>query len=140
MTSGWSHTPRWHASVLSLAVFLIPAFSLALPTGYSWGAALLVLLGLLAWPQVLALVFKELRDVGQWVKANPKAAAEILGPAWGNVDTAIVELANQRRSYDIIPVRRNELSEQQRIADTFFDAGLIPKKISTQDIKIWSAS
>ena len=33
MTSGWSHTPRWHASVLSLAVFLIPAFSLALPTG-----------------------------------------------------------------------------------------------------------
>ena len=48
MTSGWSHTPRWHASVLSLAVFLIPAFSLALPTGYSWGAALLVLLGLLA--------------------------------------------------------------------------------------------
>lgn len=53
MTSGWSHTPRWHASVLSLAVFLIPAFSLALPTGYSWGAALLVLLGLLAWPQVL---------------------------------------------------------------------------------------
>ena len=91
-------------------------------------------------PQVLALVFKELRDVGQWVKANPKAAAEILGPAWGNVDTAIVELANQRRSYDIIPVRRNELSEQQRIADTFFDAGLIPKKISTQDIKIWSAS
>ena len=53
MTSGWSHTPRWHASVLSLAVFLIPAFSLALPTGYSWGAALLVLLGLLAVGAVL---------------------------------------------------------------------------------------
>lgn len=91
-------------------------------------------------PEVLALLFKELREVGQWVKANPKAAADILGPAWGNVDPAIVELANQRRSYDIVPVRRNELTEQQRIADTFFEAGLIPKKLSTQDIKIWSAS
>ena len=60
MTSGWSHTPRWHASVLSLAVFLIPAFSLALPTGYSWGAALLVLLGLLA--MVLAGALR------QWVR------------------------------------------------------------------------
>lgn len=47
------NAPRWKACALSLAAFLIPALSLALPSGYSWGAALLVLLGLAAWPGAL---------------------------------------------------------------------------------------
>lgn len=90
-------------------------------------------------PEVLKLVFDTLRKTGQWVKANPKAAAEILSPIWGGIDAATVELANSRRSYDILPVRRSELQEQQRIADTFYEAKLIPKRIKAQDIKIWEA-
>lgn len=54
MTPGVSvKAPRWKACALSLAVFLTPALALALPSGYSWGAALLVLLGLAAWPRAL---------------------------------------------------------------------------------------
>jgi sulfonate transport system substrate-binding protein len=90
-------------------------------------------------PEVLKLVFDTLRKTGQWVKANPKPAAEILSPIWGGIDAATVELANSRRSYDILPVRRSELAEQQRIADTFYEAKLIPRRIKAQDIRIWEA-
>lgn len=91
-------------------------------------------------PEVLAIVLKELNETGKWVKANPKEAAEILSPLWGNTDAATVELTNSRRSYDIVPVRRDELAEQQRIADTYYQTGLIPKSLVAKDIRIWSAA
>lgn len=34
------------------------------------------------------------------------------------INATTVELANTRRSYDIVPVKVDELAEQQRIADT----------------------
>jgi sulfonate transport system substrate-binding protein len=90
-----------------------------------------------AHPEVLKIVFDELQATGRWVKANPKEAAERLSPIWGNVPTATVEQVNTRRSYAIVPVQRNELAEQQRIADAFHGAGLIPKRIKATDIAIW---
>lgn len=45
--------------MLGLAAFGLPALSLALPSGYSWGALLLVLLGLTAWPAAV-------RNLGDW--------------------------------------------------------------------------
>jgi len=48
-----------------------------------------------------------------------------------------VELANQRRSYDIVTVKIDELAEQQRIADYYFDAKLIPKPLKISDISVW---
>lgn len=91
-------------------------------------------------PDVLTIVLKELNETGKWVKANPKEAAEILSPLWGNTDAATVELTNSRRSYEIVPVRRDDLAEQQRIADTYYQTGLIPKSLVAKDIKIWSAA
>jgi sulfonate transport system substrate-binding protein len=89
-------------------------------------------------PQVLKIVFDELRAAGRWVKAHPKEAAERLSPVWGNVPVATVEQVNARRSYEIVPVQREQLAEQQRIADTFREAGLIPQPLKTADIAIWS--
>ncbi|MDE1168335.1 MAG: aliphatic sulfonate ABC transporter substrate-binding protein [Pseudomonas sp.] len=88
-------------------------------------------------PQVLKLVFTELQRTGQWAKANPRQAAEILGPLWGNLDTATVEAANLHRSYQVVPVKANELGEQQSIADAFFAAGLLPKAVDASTIGIW---
>lgn len=91
-------------------------------------------------PQVLQVVFEQLRETGRWVKANPKEAAEVLGPVWGNIPAPTVELANTHRSYDIQPVVREQLQEQQRIADTYFEAGLIPRALKAGDILIWQPS
>jgi sulfonate transport system substrate-binding protein len=83
-------------------------------------------------------VFDELQATGQWVKANPKEAAERLSPIWGNVPAATIEQVNARRSYAIVPVQREALAESQRIADTFREAGLIPRELKATDISIWS--
>ena len=91
-----------------------------------------------AHPEVLQVTFDTLRETGQWVKAHPEQAAHILGPLWGNIDQATVELANSRRSYDIIPVKVDELAEQQRIADTYYAARLIPKPLKIPDITVWT--
>ena len=51
---------------------------------------------------------------------------------------ATVERANSRRSYDIIPVKLENLAEQQRIADTYHAAKLIPKALKINDITVWT--
>ena len=89
-------------------------------------------------PDVLRAVFDELQQTGQWVKAHPQEAAQILAPLWGNLPAPTVELANSRRSYAIVPVQRDQLGEQQRIADTYRAAGLIPAMLKATDIRIWT--
>lgn len=88
-------------------------------------------------PKVLSVVFNELQKTGQWLKANPLEAAEILGPLWGNLDVATVEAANDRRSYEVQTVKADKLDEQQSIADAFFAAGLLPKKVDAEDVAVW---
>lgn len=90
-----------------------------------------------AHPEVLQAVFDTLRQTGQWVKGHPQEAAEKLAPLWGNIAPQTVELANSRRSYDIVPVKVDELAEQQRIADYYYEAKLIPKPLKISDISVW---
>ncbi len=91
-----------------------------------------------AHPEVLQVVIDTLRESGKWVKSHPQDAAKILAPVWGNIPFETVELANSRRSYDIIPVKPEELTEQQRIADTYYGAKLIPKPLKTSGMNIWA--
>jgi len=87
--------------------------------------------------QVLNVIFAKLAATGKWVKAQPKDAATLLAGLWG-IDAAIVEEANSHRSYQVGAVTGPGLSEQQRIADAFHAEGLIPVKLDTTAIKIWS--
>lgn len=90
-----------------------------------------------AHPEVLKLVFAELQKAGEWTKANPDKAATILGPLWGNLDSATVEAANLHRTYQVQAVQPDQLGEQQKIADAFFAAGLLPKAVDTRAVGIW---
>lgn len=87
-------------------------------------------------PQVLNIIFEELKKAGVWIRHNPKEAASLLAPVWG-LDAATVELANSRRSYDVRTVAPAALAEQQKIADAFFGEGLVPKKVNTAEVVIW---
>ncbi|SDG39189.1 aliphatic sulfonate ABC transporter substrate-binding protein [Phytopseudomonas seleniipraecipitans] len=89
-------------------------------------------------PQVLQTVLTELVKTGDWLRANPRQAAEILSPLWGNLDPAIVEQANAKRSYEVRLVQPNSLSEQQKIADAFFAAHLLPTSVNARDASVWS--
>jgi sulfonate transport system substrate-binding protein len=85
----------------------------------------------------LNVIFTKLSETGKWVKAHPKDAASLLAGLWG-IDAATVEEANSHRSYQVGPVTGGGLSEQQRIADAFFAERLIPAKLDTTAIRIWS--
>jgi len=87
-------------------------------------------------PDVLAVVFEALNKTGKWVKQSPKEAAELLAPAWG-LDVKTVELANSRRSYEVRPVLKEALGEQQKIADAFFGEGLLPRKLDATAVPLW---
>lgn len=87
-------------------------------------------------PDVIAIIFEELRKTGAWVKSNETDAATLLAPLWG-LDAETVALANTRRSYAVRAVVPSNLGEQQKIADVFFTAGLLPKKINATDVPIW---
>jgi sulfonate transport system substrate-binding protein len=90
-----------------------------------------------AHPEVLKLVYEQLRQAGEWVKSHPRDAAKMLGPLWGNLDVETVEAANAHRSYEVQPVTLDQLGEQQKIADAFFKAGLLPKAVDAQDVQVW---
>ncbi|MCD4865236.1 aliphatic sulfonate ABC transporter substrate-binding protein [Pseudomonas sp. PLB05] len=91
-----------------------------------------------AHPEVLALVFGQLQRTGQWVKQHPAEAARLLGPQWGRLDEATVQLANSRRTYDVQPVSHAALGEQQRIADAFHAARLLPTAVDASAVDLWT--
>ena len=90
-----------------------------------------------AHPEVVELVYAQLAHTGHWIKAHPDDAAKLLAPVWG-LDEQVITLANSRRSYEIGPVKPEYLIEQQKIADAFFSAQLLPKAVDAKTLPIWS--
>ncbi len=90
-----------------------------------------------AHPEIVSIVFSALVDMGRWVKQNPDEAAAKLSPLWGGIPATTIATVNKRRSYAVKPVEKQGLGEQQSIADTFFEAGLIPKRIDATAVRIW---
>lgn len=88
-------------------------------------------------PQILALIYRQLEQTGAWVKAHPAEAAGLLGPLWGNLDSATVEQANASRTYLVRQVVKQGLGEQQKIADAFFTAGLLPRRVDALAVSVW---
>jgi len=87
-------------------------------------------------PEVLQKVVEELRKAGEWIKKNPKEAAEFHAPLIG-LDAATVEVANGRRSYGVALVDDKALAEQQKIADAFTEEKLLPKKLDVRENEVW---
>lgn len=81
---------------------------------------------------ILRVVLDEVAKVESWAAGNRKDAATELSAVLG-LDRPILELAANRGGYGVIPVNRAILEEQQKIADTFFDLKLIPKRINVFD-------
>lgn len=90
-------------------------------------------------PDVLKVVVEELRKAGEWIKAEPKQAAESLAPLVG-LDATTLELANSRRSYAVALVDDGALAEQQKIADAFTAAQLLPKKLDVRANDVWKGA
>ncbi len=87
--------------------------------------------------KAIDVVLAELKAVDDWVKSDPKAAAEQLSPPIG-IPAPILEAALKRQSYGIKPLDNAVVAEQQNIADQFHALGLLPKAIKVEEI-VWRA-
>ena len=81
-----------------------------------------------AQPQLVHAVLEELDQVDRWARDNVPAVAAQLSPLVG-LDTGVLETALRRTSYGVQQIDPATLGYQQRIADTFAELKLIPKKL-----------
>ncbi|MEQ1670717.1 MAG: sulfonate ABC transporter substrate-binding protein [Hyphomicrobium sp.] len=87
--------------------------------------------------KAIEVINAELKAVSDWVKADPKTAAEQLSPGVG-IPAPVLEVALKRQSFGVKPLDDAVIAEQQKIADTFRGLGLIPKDIKVGDY-VWKA-
>jgi sulfonate transport system substrate-binding protein len=83
-------------------------------------------------PEILAIAMEELGTVGKWVRQNYQEAAAELAPIQG-LEPDVIEAALRHYQHIYRPTDDTVLTDQQKIADAFFELRLIPKKISVRD-------
>lgn len=83
-------------------------------------------------PEVVKAILEELEVSDQWANGNKDGVAEILAEELG-LDKEPLQTANNRRSFGVLPVDEAAVTEQQRLADTFFGIKLFEKPITIAD-------
>lgn len=78
---------------------------------------------------VLAIAIEEINKVDVWGTANKNDLAAEFAALWG-LPKPVADLTVARAAYGTSPISKAVLAEQQKIADTFFELKLIPRKIS----------
>ena len=87
-------------------------------------------------PQVVGTLVEEIRGVGEWVKGNLDEATSQVAPLIG-LSPEITRQAVERQGYGAQFISPEVVEAQQKIADTFTELKLIPKKLTIKDV-IWN--
>lgn len=87
-------------------------------------------------PQVIGTLAEEIRGVGEWVKGNLDEATSQVAPLIG-LSPEITRQAVERQGYGAQFITPDVVEAQQKIADTFTELKLIPKKLTIKDV-IWN--
>ena len=85
-----------------------------------------------AHPQIVEVVLGAARDVYAEAAKDIRGTAKTFSAAAGFPES-VMEVALSRRNFDILPISSSVIAEQQRIADTFKDLGLISAAIKVSD-------
>ena len=81
---------------------------------------------------VIAALRAAITDMDKQALADPTHAATILSPSIG-LPEPVVAVAVERQTWAVRPVDEAIAADQQKIADTFYKLGLIPKAIRIAD-------
>jgi sulfonate transport system substrate-binding protein len=82
--------------------------------------------------KVLKSILEEIRDLELWSDKHREDVAAILAPAL-KLDPEAVTIATQRRRFGLKPVTDDLIAEQQKVADTYTQLKLIPRRISIKE-------
>ncbi|MBY4829444.1 sulfonate ABC transporter substrate-binding protein [Burkholderia dolosa] len=83
-------------------------------------------------PDVIGAILKQARETGQWVNGHPADTAALLAPKVG-LPQPLVETCIKRVPFGAVPIDDRIVAVQQRVADAFYAAKLIPQKLSVAD-------
>lgn len=86
-------------------------------------------------PGLVRVLLAEIGKTDSWAAKHQAEVATLLAPRTG-LPLDVLHVALARLGYGIAPITPAIVADQQRIADTFFKAGVLPKKISVRDA-VW---
>ena len=87
-------------------------------------------------PKVIETLIEEVRNVGEWAKANPEEVTQQVAPLLG-LALDITRTAVKRQGYGAQFLTPEVVNAQQKIADSFYQLKLIPKPLVVKDV-IWT--
>lgn len=84
-------------------------------------------------PAVVDAIIAAIADVDRWADGKNAAVTEELSASIG-IPAAVLEAAVKRLHYGVRAMDDEAIADQQRIADTFYALGLIPKQVVVSSI------
>jgi sulfonate transport system substrate-binding protein len=84
-------------------------------------------------PERVQAIIASLQKTGEWAKANPNEVAKILSPQLGIDEPTLQEIA-QHLPYGIQLIQPDVITDQQKIADTFYELKLLPKPVEVKTV------
>ncbi|GAA4849374.1 sulfonate ABC transporter substrate-binding protein [Paenibacillus vulneris] len=83
-------------------------------------------------PEVVKMILEELQNADKWANENKQEISKILSTELG-LDVAPIQKANDRRTFGVQQIDDAVVTSQQKLADKFFEAGLLSAKINIKD-------
>jgi sulfonate transport system substrate-binding protein len=83
----------------------------------------------------LKILLDQVKTRSDWAQKNPTEVAKFLSPVLG-IDATVLEIAERRRQYGVLPITDEVVAGQQQIADSFYKIKLLNKPINVKDV-VW---
>lgn len=83
-------------------------------------------------PEVVRIILEEIDKLGEWAESNRNEVVQILAPEL-KIDPSILNVVVARRTFRLQKITPPVIAEQQRIADLFYNEGVIPNKIAVRE-------
>lgn len=90
-----------------------------------------------AHPQVIQLLLAELAKAGAWANTHKPEVSRVLAEQIG-LPEPVIATWQARTRYGVTPLTPPIVATQQKIADVFYDQGLIPRKVDVSQA-VWHA-
>jgi sulfonate transport system substrate-binding protein len=88
---------------------------------------------LAAHPEIVTPLLAALRETGERALKDPAATAKFLASKLGVAEAVMLKSELRKPRYGVEPMSPESIGEQQQVADTFLQLGLVPKAIRTGD-------
>ncbi|MDN4595130.1 sulfonate ABC transporter substrate-binding protein [Polycladomyces subterraneus] len=87
---------------------------------------------------IVRIILDEVKKTTDWFNQHPDDTAKLLAKQIG-MDVGAVKKAITRSKYGLQPMDESIIREQQRIADAFYQVGLIPERIQVEKA-VWNGN